>query len=85
MNEQTKIHIEDKDEKDFFITICKGEKNLLPDLELCQYRDEMEYWGYPLKLFNVGNKKGYICSREYAKDDLILETERILKKYKLMD
>ena len=85
MNEKTKIHIEDKDEKDFFITICKGEKNLLSDLELCQYRDEMEYWGYSLKLFSTVNKKGYICSREYAKDDLILETERILKKYKLMD
>ena len=85
MNEKTKIHIEDKDEKDFFITICKGEKNLLSDLELCQYRDEMDYWGYSLKLCTSGTRAGYICSKEYAKDDLLLETERILKKYKLMN
>ncbi|WP_296333879.1 hypothetical protein [uncultured Treponema sp.] len=85
MDEKININIEEKDEKEFFITIHKGEKNLISDLELCQYRDEMEYWGYPLKLFKSGDKSGYICSKEYAKDDLLLETERILKKYKLME
>ncbi|MBR4464924.1 MAG: hypothetical protein IKS40_09965 [Treponema sp.] len=85
MDEKININIEEKDEKEFFITIHKGEKNLISDLELCQYRDEMEYWGYSLQLFKSGNKLGYSCSKEYAKADLLLETKRILKKYKLMD
>ena len=85
MDGKTQISIEDKDEENFFITIYNGEKNLISDLELCQYRDEMDYWGYSLKIGTSGTRAGYICSKEYAKDGLLLETERILKKYKLMN
>ena len=83
MAENATISIAEIGQNNFFITIFKGEKNLVSDLELCQYRDEMDYWGYSLSLCKHNNEYGYICSKESDRDGLILETERILKKYKL--
>ena len=83
MKENYKINVEEKDASNFFITIFHGKRNLFTDLEICQYRDEMDYWGYPLTVFKNDGLTGYLCSKLLDKDGLIFETERIIKKYKL--
>lgn len=77
------IKTEDFNENYMFLTIFKNNENLASDLEICQYTSEMEYWGYPIKLYKYNNIYGYLFSKELNKEDLLLETERILKKYNL--
>lgn len=83
MNKEIKINIEEIDENNLFLTIFKNEKNLVSDLEICQYSNEMEYWGYPIKLSKYKNIYGYLFSKELSKENLVFETERIISKYKI--
>ena len=83
MNTEIKLNIEEVDENNLFLTILKNDKNLVSELEICQFSNEMEYWGYPIKLFKYNNIYGYLFTKELDKDDLLFEVERIIKKYKL--
>lgn len=75
------MKIKEFDENYMFLTILKNNVNLADELEICQYTNEMEYWGYPIKLFKNNNIYGFLFSKELNKEDLLFETERIIKKY----
>lgn len=81
MDNQIRISFIEYDNNNDFMTIEKNGKNLWFDLGLCQYQDEMQYWEFNITSASFQGMQGFILSKELDKDEVIFETERIIKKY----
>lgn len=78
MDEKLSIITTEYDMDNIFFVVKKENRNLYVDMGLCQFIEEMEYWGMPLKFGMVNGEAGFIVSKEIDFEDIKMEIERFI-------
>ena len=63
MNAYFDISVSEYDDTAVFVVVKRGNENLYMEMGICQFIDEMEYWGKPTKGGVLNGEAGYIFSK----------------------
>ena len=63
MNANIDISVSEYDDTAVFVVVKRGNENLYMEMGICQFIDEMEYWGMPTKGGVLNGEAGYIFSK----------------------
>ena len=78
MNVNIEISVTEYDEANVFVVVKRGNENLYMEMGICQFVDEMEYWGMPTNGEVLNGEAGYIFSKYIKMEDIKMEIERFV-------
>lgn len=78
MNANIDIFVYEYDDTNMFIVVKRKNDNLYMDMGICQFIDEMEYWGMPTKGGALNGEAGYVFSKSIEIEDIKMEIERFV-------
>lgn len=78
MNIDIDIIVSEYGDTDRFVVVKRGNNNLYTAMGICQFIDEMEYWGMPTKGGVLNGEAGYIFSKDIEIEDIKMEIERFI-------
>ena len=78
MEAKVDISVSEYGNNDRFVIDKKGGDNLYMAMGICQFIDEMKYWGMPVKGGVLNGEAGYIFSKNIEIEDIIREIERFI-------
>lgn len=78
MNANIDIIVSEYGNTDRFVVIKRGNINLYMAMGICQFIDEMKYWGMPAKGGVLNGEAGYIFSKDIEIEDIKMEIERFV-------
>ena len=70
MNANIDIVIYEYSDTDIFVVVKRGNDNLYMAMGICQFIDEMAYWGMPTKGGVFNGEPGYIFSESIEIEDI---------------
>lgn len=78
MNANIDISVSEYDDTEVFVVVKRGKDNLYMEMGICQFIDEMEYWGMSAKGGVLNGDAGYLFSRDIDIEDIKMEIERFV-------
>ncbi|MBQ8167556.1 MAG: hypothetical protein IJZ96_11080, partial [Lachnospiraceae bacterium] len=78
MNVNVDIIVSEYSDTHRFVVVKREDKNLYMEMGLCQFIDEMEYWGMPTKGGVLNGEAGYVFSQSIDIEDIKMEIERFI-------
>lgn len=78
MNANIDFIVTDYGNTDRFVVVKRGNSNLYMALGICQFIDEMDYWGMSTKGIVLNGEAGYIFSKDLDIEDVKMEIERFV-------
>lgn len=78
MNANIDIVVSEYSDTDRFVVVKRENNNLYMAMGICQFIDEMEYWGMPTKGGILNGEAGYIFSKDIEVEDIKMEIERFI-------
>ena len=77
------ISIKQYDEENDIVFITKEGKNIWGTMSMMQFEDDMDYFGFPVRLEEKSGGKGYVFSKNINKELIYAETKRFIEDHNL--